>query len=208
MKIYKWPLKEDEREKIKEALKKGEVIVYPTDTVYGIGGVIHKKDVADRIYLIKEREKDKGLPILFNDKNIIERYAELNYLAKALANAFWPGALTLVVPLKKKELMYLTGSKNKIAVRIPSGDIIKTVISLAGGALIGTSANISGFPPCQDVKCVIKQLNKKVDIIIDGGHLGSGRPSTIVEIVNEKKVKIIREGDIKREEIENILKEI
>jgi len=205
VRIFRWPLRESEREMLSAILMNGGVVVYPTDTIYGIGGIIYDRRVVDKIYKIKERLRDKGLPILFGSIEKIEEIAILNPLAKKLAQRFWPGMLTLVVPLKRRELRFLTGLEDKIAVRIPSDEIVLEVIKLAGGAIIGTSANLSGKLPCTNIKCVISQLDERMDAIVDGGKRGTGLPSTIVEIQDDKKIKIIREGSIEVEKIKEAI---
>jgi L-threonylcarbamoyladenylate synthase len=179
---------------IGEMIKKGGVIVYPTDTVYGIGGNPFLEDVVIRIKNIKQRE-EKAMPILVSSLEKAKEIAYFNDLSLKIANTFWPGPLTIVLKTKVKFSPHLTGGRDSIGLRIPNHELALKIIEASGGALIGTSANISGRPPAISIEDLDEKIKSSVDLIIDGGKCYLGKPSTVIEVI-DSKIKIIRIGAI------------
>jgi L-threonylcarbamoyladenylate synthase len=179
---------------IGEMIKKGGVIVYPTDTVYGIGGNPFLEDVVIRIKNIKQRE-EKAMPILISSLEKAKEIAYFNDLSLKIANTFWPGPLTIVLKTKVKFSPHLTGGRDSIGLRIPNHELALKIIEASGGALIGTSANISGRPPAISIEDLDEKIKFSVDLIIDGGKCYLGKPSTVIEVI-DSKIKIIRIGAI------------
>jgi L-threonylcarbamoyladenylate synthase len=179
---------------IGEMIKKGGVIVYPTDTVYGIGGNPFLEDVVIRIKNIKQRE-EKAMPILISNLEKAKEIAYFNDLSLKIANTFWPGPLTIVLKTKVKFSPHLTGGRDSIGLRIPNHELALKIIEASGGALIGTSANISGRPPAISIEDLDEKIRSSVDLIIDGGKCYLGKPSTVIEVI-DSKIKIIRIGAI------------
>ncbi|NHV45366.1 MAG: threonylcarbamoyl-AMP synthase [Candidatus Verstraetearchaeota archaeon] len=179
---------------IGEMIKKGGVIVYPTDTVYGIGGNPFLEDVAIRIKNIKQRE-EKAMPILVSSLEKAKEIAYFNDLSLKIANTFWPGPLTIVLKTKVKFSPHLTGGRDSIGLRIPNHELALKIIEASGGALIGTSANISGRPPAISIEDLDEKIKSSVDLIIDGGKCYLGKPSTVIEVI-DSRIKIIRIGVI------------
>jgi L-threonylcarbamoyladenylate synthase len=179
---------------IGEMIKKGGVIVYPTDTVYGIGGNPFLEDVVIRIKNIKQRE-EKAMPILVSSLEKAKEIAYFNDLSLKIANTFWPGPLTIVLKTKVKFSPHLTGGRDSIGLRIPNHELALKIIEASGGALIGTSANISGRPPAISIEDLDEKIRSSVDLIIDGGKCYLGKPSTVIEVI-DAKIKIIRIGAI------------
>jgi len=175
-------------------IKKGGVIVYPTDTVYGIGGNPFLEDVVIRIKNIKQRE-EKAMPILVSSLEKAKEIAYFNDLSLKIANTFWPGPLTIVLKTKVKFSPHLTGGRDSIGLRIPNHELALKIIEASGGALIGTSANISGRPPAISIEDLDEKIRSSVDLIIDGGKCYLGKPSTVIEVI-DSKIKIIRIGAI------------
>lgn len=175
-------------------IKKGGVIVYPTDTVYGIGGNPFLEDVVIRIKNIKQRE-EKAMPILISSLEKAKEIAYFNDLSLKIANTFWPGPLTIVLKTKVKFSPHLTGGRDSIGLRIPNHELALKIIEASGGALIGTSANISGRPPAISIEDLDEKIRSSVDLIIDGGKCYLGKPSTVIEVI-DAKIKIIRIGAI------------
>lgn len=175
-------------------IKKGGVIVYPTDTVYGIGGNPFLEDVVIRIKNIKQRE-EKAMPILVSSLEKAKEMAYFNDLSLKIANTFWPGPLTIVLKTKVKFSPHLTGGRDSIGLRIPNHELALKIIEASGGALIGTSANISGRPPAISIEDLDEKIRSSVDLIIDGGKCYLGKPSTVIEVI-DSKIKIIRIGAI------------
>jgi len=192
---------------VKEAvqiLKKGGVIVLPTDTVYGLGADAFNSKAVDRIYEIKNRPRHLPLPLLLSDVSQITMIAEsVPEVGWFLASRFWPGGLTLVLPKIASLPSYLTRGPT-IAVRIPNHPICLALIEGLGRPIIGTSANISGRPSCLTTDEVKQQLGDKVDLIIDGGKCPGGGESTIVDVTGEVPV-VLRQGIIAQYEIDKIL---
>ncbi len=187
---------------IKEAAKlvqSGRLIAYPTDTVYGLGCNPFDADAVERLVKAKARVKD-SLPILVSFLKEAERLGEMSGMAAELANRFWPGPLTLVVRTRSDFPVKVTGDSLLVGLRIPNHETARRLIQESGGALIGTSANISGHPPLRTAEDVVRELEGRVDIVIDGGPSPLGRESTVVRILGDE-ITVLREGAISRDDI-------
>ncbi len=182
-------------------VRDGEIIIYPTDTVYGLGCDPYNKDAVDKIFEIKDREKGKALPLLSHSLVEIDRIALLTDEIKKLAREFWPGALTVITYLKDDRLVYTLGVKDKIGVRIPDNHCALRLIEASNGMLVGTSANISGYKSVNNVKELDARLIERVKIVLDGGTT-LGIESTVLDMIDKR---IVREGYIKKQQIERIL---
>jgi len=189
-------------EDIEEAAKlvlEGRLIAYPTDTVYGLGCNPFDADAVDR--LVKAKERVKGsLPILVSSLQDAERLGEISGLAATLANRFWPGPLTLVVPPRTNFPARITGDTLLVGLRIPNHEKARRLIKECGGALIGTSANLSGRPSLRTADEVLRELKDRVDLVIDGGPAPLGRESTVVRVLGNKST-VLRDGAISRDDI-------
>jgi len=183
-------------------VKQGEIIVFPTDTVYGLGCDPFIEKAVQKIYEAKKRDK-KHLPILVSNIKRLTEICKVTPYVKKLAETFWPGQLTMILPSKVK-LPKFFDSKS-IAVRIPKNIDTVNLIEKCGGYLVGTSANISGLKPPRTVFDAYKQLRNLPIVYLDGG-ITDGIPSTIIMIKN-KKIKILREGAISSKELFDVLGE-
>ena len=178
-----------------QAMRQGQVIAIPTDTVYGIACMIYLPSAIEQIYTIKGRESTKAIPILIGDISQLTQVAqELNSQAKLLADKFWPGALTLVVA-RRSELPIKLSPYPTVGVRMPKHDWLRQLI-LTAGPLAVTSANLSGQPDATTAEEVLIQLYGNIKLVIDGGRCIAGIPSTVVDC-STTEVKILREGAIK-----------
>ena len=186
---------------ILNAYEKGHIIAYPTDTVYGIGCNPFNKDSISRIYDLKKREGNKRFPILGFSKIELEKIVEFNTIAEKISEEFWPGQVTLLLPIKK-EMTEKISNNGKLAVRVPNNECILSILEQCK-IIIGTSANISGEKSIVDSKEFKTKLSE-IDIVVDGGKITSMGESTIIDFVGEK-LKMIREGCISKEEIDNVL---
>jgi L-threonylcarbamoyladenylate synthase len=186
---------------ITKAYKKGNIIAFPTDTVYGIGCDPFNKDSIARIYELKKRSGEKGFPILGLSKNDLEKIVEFNSDAEKISEKFWPGQVTLLLPIKK-EMTDKIVSNGKLAVRVPNNECILSILKQCK-LIIGTSANISGEKSILDSN-EIKTKIPDIDVLVDNGKIVSSSESTIIDFVGNK-LKIVREGVISKDEIENIL---
>ena len=181
-----------------QTVKDGGIVIFPTDTVYGIGCDPYNKNSVSLLYKIKKREKTKPFPVLGYSKKELEKIAGFNSLATKIAEKFWPGPLTMILNVKDPDIQKSLGLENKIAVRVPDNTCILSLLKECK-VLVGTSANISDETSLIDPNdCETKISN--YDLLIDGGTITSKGESTIVEIDGDK-VKIVREGSVPEKEI-------
>jgi L-threonylcarbamoyladenylate synthase len=184
-----------------EILKRGGVIAFPTETVYGLGASIAYPEAARRIYDIKGRDFKKALPLVLSDVSQIDTVAvSIPEASRFLIDKFWPGPLTIIVLKTGIVPDLITAGGNTVAVRVSSNPIAREIVRELGVPITGTSANLSGSPSPISADDVSTQLGTNVDLIIDGGK-GSGIESTIVDVTQSPLV-ILREGAIKIEAIQ------
>jgi len=188
-------------------LSDGGIIVFPTDTVYGIGCNPYYDESVERIFQIKDRSEDKPLPVMGYSISDIEKLVHMSPLAKSLAQYFWPGALTIVSPCKDNNISrrVMAGGDN-LAVRIPGNRCTQSLLRLCK-YLIGTSANVSGRKPCTSSYEVLSSGLSGFDLVLDGGALGGGIESTVIEVI-DSKVRILREGVIKSDKVYDTVSKI
>lgn len=188
-------------------LSDGGIIVFPTDTVYGIGCNPYYDESVERIFQIKDRSEDKPLPVMGYSISDIEKLVHMSPLAKSLAQYFWPGALTIVSPCKDNNISrrVMAGGDN-LAVRIPGNRCTQSLLRFCK-YLIGTSANVSGRKPCTSSYEVLSSGLSGFDLVLDGGALGGGIESTIIEVI-DSNVRILREGVIKSDKVYDTVSKI
>ena len=184
-----------------KAINNGAIVVFPTDTVYGLGCNPYNHDAVLSLYEIKKRKKTKSFPVLGYSKKELEKIAEFNSLEEKIAEKFWPGPITLILKIKDKEIKKSLDLEGKIAVRVPNNQCVLALLKKCK-LLVGTSANISGTAPFNDPKECDKNLSG-YDLLIDGGIISSQGESTIVEIENND-VKILRKGSVSEEMIKEL----
>ena len=174
-------------------LKRGGIIAYPTDTVYGLGACFNMPQAVERIYAVKERPLNMPLPLLLADVSQIGEVAEsISPLAWLLIRSFWPGALTLVLNASAAVPDIIKASGKTVAVRIPAHPVPIALIKGLGAPIVGTSANLSGKPSPLTAGEVSEQLGDRIDLVIDGGRCPGGKESTIVDVTGDKPA-IIRD---------------
>jgi len=181
-----------------ESIENGGVIIFPTDTVYGIGCNPYDANAVKKIYEIKSREKIKSLPVLVSSIEIVKQISIIDEFTEKIIKKYWPGPLTLILKLKDKNLKESLNLEDKIAVRIPNSVCTLKLLNKCN-LLVGTSANVSGDSSFTDPQECMKNV-KNYDIFVDGGTITSKGESTIIEIENEK-IHVIREGALKKEDI-------
>ena len=184
-----------------KAINDGAIVVFPTDTVYGLGCNPYNHEAVQSLYEIKKRKKTKPFPILGISKTELEKIAEFNTLEEKIAEKFWPGQVTLVLKVKDEKIRQSLCLDKKIAVRVPNNQCVLSLLKECK-LLVGTSANISGTTPFTDPNECSKNLTK-YDLLIDGGIIPSQSESTIVEIVGDD-IKILREGNVPEKEIREL----
>ena len=191
----------DQIEQAIEILKKGGIVAFPTDTVYGLGANSCDEEAVLRVYEAKARPRHLPLPLLLADISQITAVArDMPEIAWRLAQRFLPGALTLVLYKSPSVSSLITGESEKVAVRVPDHPIPIALIQGLGAPIIGTSANLTGSPSAITAQEVHYQMGDRVDLIIDGGRCRGGIASTVLDLSGESPT-ILREGTISREEI-------
>jgi len=178
-------------------MKRGGLIIYPTETCYGIGCDATNSKAIKKIYKIKKREKKKAMTILVSNRRMIKKYVKVTKKIEKLMKNFMPGPLTIIA--KKRNDNFLVNRENTVAFRVSSNKLATNIVKNLKKPIISTSANISKESPIYNIKEIIKTFDKKVDMIIDGGNLKKIKPSTIIDMTNNED--IIRKGPISREEI-------
>jgi len=180
-------------------IRAGGVVIYPTETVYGLGCNPGDPDAARRVCEIKERA-DKPLPLICSDAKVAKRVVEFNDAAERLSERFWPGPLTLVLPSKVDYSIWVTRHNPTLAVRVPGHETARKLAELSGGVIVSTSANRGGEPPSRTAQGAIDQIGKRVDAVLDGGTTPGGEPSTVLDLSGEE-MWILRKGPVSGEEI-------
>jgi len=189
-----------------KVVKRGGLVVYPTDTVYGLGCDPFNVRAVERVFKVKGERKEKPLPILASDLACIEKIAYMNERAGKIAEKLWPGPLTLVVPKKAVLPSVVTCGLASVGVRIPNHTVAIQLISLCDGLLVGTSANRTGWKSPKTAREVYKQLGEEVDVVLDGGPASLGQESSIVDLTSGKP-RMLREGPIQLVEVLKALRD-
>jgi L-threonylcarbamoyladenylate synthase len=186
-------------------LKGGGLVVYPSDTVYGLGAAASDERAVTRAFAVKGRLSEKALSLLLADvEDIAPLCAEVPAAARLLVERFWPGPLTLVLRRSRAFHSAALGGRDNVALRVPDHPFLRELIRALGEPITGTSANRSGRPSCRTAQEVQRELGDAVDLIIDAGPTRAGRESTVVDITTDT-LKMLREGAISRREVERAL---
>ena len=192
---------QEEIARVVEFLNDGQVIAYPTETIYGLGADVLNRKAVKKIYDLKSR--DYGLPvsILIADlKMLREIVADVPDGALALMRKFWPGPLTILFPASDVIPKGLVTNTGKVGIRISSHPVAAAIVEGFGRPITTTSANLSGFPPSLSVKHVQKYFGDKLPCIVDGGECDPSRGSTVVDMA-EETMRIVRDGAIPAEDV-------
>jgi L-threonylcarbamoyladenylate synthase len=185
-----------------EALRRGEAIVFPTETFYGLGADALNGDAVERVVSLKGRNPDSPIAVIIADREMLSQIVEeVSPAEQKLIGRFWPGPLTLVLPAKKALPAPLLNREGKIGVRISSHPIAMRLARELGHPLTATSANPTGKEPARTAKQARAYFADGLGIYIDGGTWKGSGGSTVAEIV-DGKLRIIREGEISSEELE------
>ncbi len=179
-----------------EILKNGGTVVFPTETVYGLGGDATHSESAKKIYAAKGRPSDNPLIIHISEPDEVEPYAYTGKLWHRLAKHFMPGPLTVILPKKDTIPSTVTGGLDSVAVRCPAHPVALELLKLTGLPVAAPSANISGKPSPTCAEHVIEDLDGRVDCIIDGGECTFGVESTIVKITGDDSLVLLRPGAV------------
>lgn len=176
-----------------QLLLDGQLVVFPTDTVYGVGVHAFQENAIAALFRVKDRPLDKGIPILLADAADVDKVSQsVPPVAAELMQRFWPGPLTLIVP-RHSRLPDDIAPGGNIAVRVPKNDIARAIIAAAGGAVATSSANRSGEAPARNAQEALRALSGLVAAVVDGGPASHGTPSTIVDCTVEPP-EVVRVG--------------
>ena len=189
-------------------LQKGGLVAFPTETVYGLGGDALNPESSRKIYAAKGRPSDN--PLIIHIANIEALHLivkEVNDKVKKVAESFWPGPLTIILPKSDAVPEETTGGLQTVAVRLPSHPVACKLIEYAGGYVAAPSANVSGKPSPTLAKYVIEDMDGRIDMIIDGGEVGIGLESTIVDLTVDPP-QILRPGYITQEMLNEVLGQV
>lgn len=191
---------------IANGIRNGKIVVFKTDTVYGIGTNAFDEEACKNIYKIKQRPIDKPLVVLISDVAMLKDIVEfISPIEQKLIDSFWPGPLTILFKKKENALPDVVSLGNEyIGIRLLKSALAYNIIKTANVPIVAPSANITGSPTGTNINNIIKELGGKVDYILDSGNVDDDSASTIVK-VNNDEVLILREGKIKKEEIDNII---
>jgi L-threonylcarbamoyladenylate synthase len=185
-------------------LRDGGLVVFPTETVYGIGALADSKFGAQEIFEVKVRPLDKPLPWLVENEDALDVYGvDVPDYAHHLAHAFWPGPLTLVVKASDRVGRDFRAADGTVALRSPRHEVVVELLQAAGGPLIATSANTSGYPAPGAFAEVEGRIVQAADLSLDGGETEHQQASTVVDATGAKPV-ILRTGAISAEEISSV----
>ncbi|HTV60582.1 MAG TPA: L-threonylcarbamoyladenylate synthase [Verrucomicrobiae bacterium] len=186
-------------------IRRGEVVGIPTDTFYALSADPFNLAAIETVFRCKGRPETKALPILVNSiEQGVTLARDVPDIFLELAHKFWPGALTLIVRATHRLPLKVTGNTGRVALRWPNSRVVTAVIEAVGGPITGTSANLSGFPSCTNAHQIVKQLDNRLPLILDGGDTGATLASTIVRIDGDDYT-IVREGAIPDADIHNAL---
>jgi|ETN02SMinimDraft_2_1059926.scaffolds.fasta_scaffold70539_2 L-threonylcarbamoyladenylate synthase len=183
---------------IAACLKKGGIILYPTDTAYALGCDATNEKAVDKIFTIKDRVQGKTLPLIVADDTMAVEWFSFSEKAQDLAQEFWPGPLTLILEIKKQGLATSAVQDGFAALRVPKSDIAQSVSRELGLPIVSTSANIAGENSCYSIDDVRTSLGEHITMVdygIDSGMLPHTKVSTIAKVC-DNKVEILREGAI------------
>lgn len=185
-----------------EAIRSGHLIALPTDTVYGIGANATLPAAVQKLYQAKRRPRSMALPVLLADVADLEIYArEVPDAARGLAERFWPGALTIVLPRTDAVCPEVVAGGDTVALRLPAHDIARQVIRAARAAIAVTSANPSGAPGTTDPARVIETLGPWLRVVVEGARRGTGIASTVIDLTAAPPL-VLRWGGVTRAQIE------
>jgi len=196
----------EEPDAVEQALavwQAGGLVAIPTDTVYGLSALPNCTDALRRLWRIKGRDDGAFIALLLSDLEELPRFAVLPEAVRPLAQRFWPGPLTLMLP-RTEAVPPEIGEGPRVGIRLPALPLACALIRAAGGALAVTSANLPGYPPARTAQEVLAQLGPEVDLVFNGGWVPIGVSSTVVDCTRWPPV-IVREGPISEVDIRAVL---
>ncbi len=203
-------IKEEEIEQAAQEIKNGNLVLFPTETVYGIGANALDEVAVKKIFKAKGRASDNPLIVHICNIEMLEKIVkEITDIEKRLIEKFWPGPLTIIFDRKSEKIIpnVVTAGLNTVGIRMPSNKIAKKLIEKAEVPIAAPSANVSGKPSGTNVEDIIEELQDKVEYILDGGSSDIGLESTVIRVENNQ-INILRPGKITKEELEEVVKNV
>ncbi len=198
-------IEQEKIESIVNVLQEGKIIVYPTDTFYGLGADSFSEEGIRKIYALKQRDFSKPLSVVISDIDALPKIArDIPPLFDSIAREFWPGPLTLIFKASSSVPKAIQGGSGTIGVRLPDHRWLRTLIKQSGFPLVATSANISGEREISSPQRVRSEFFGKVDLIVDGGKTKGGLPSTVLDISGDKP-RLLRKGALPASAVEKYL---
>ena len=178
-----------------EILKSGGIVIFPTDTAFGIGCRMDRENAVSRLFEIRKRPREKAVPVLADSIEMVKEYvSEIPEDAKLLMEQYWPGALTIVLKANSNVSLLVRGGGDTVGFRIPNNDTVQTIIAGVGVPILGPSANFAGEKTPFEFEDLDKELVKLVDFVV-AGECTIKKPSTVIDC-SEKPFRILREGAI------------
>lgn len=171
-----------------DVLRRGGIVAYPTDTLYGLAVDPHSDAAVDRVFAVKARDRSAAVALIAADVLQAQQAGAFGASELALARAFWPGPLTIVVPAARDLSKRLSGDLNTVGVRVPAHAVARALAAAFGSCVTATSANVSGQPPAMTADEVAAALDGRIDAVLDAGPAPGGPPSTIVEFAEGRPV--------------------
>lgn len=187
-----------------ELIRRGEIVAFPTETVYGLGADALNVTACKKIFAAKGRPSDKPLSLHVASLEMVERVAKISSAAEKLFATFCPGALTIILPKTKIISDFVTGGLSSVGIRFPANDTALALIKLSGCPIAAPSANLSGMSPPTNAQEVFDNLSGRVEVILDGGQCAFGISSTIIDLTSPAP-KILRHGVIPAEKILEVI---
>lgn len=201
---FKDNINKEEMFEVAEAIDKGKIVVFPTETVYGIGANAFDKDAVNRIFIAKGRPTDNPLIVHICDEEMLSEVVEkISDVEKKIIDNFMPGPITIILPKKGSIPDNVTCGLKTVGIRMPQNNIARELIKTSGVPIAAPSANISGKPSGTNVEDILEELKDRVDYIVDGGACNIGVESTVIK-VEKDVVNILRPGKISPEDFEKI----
>lgn len=198
-------LETSELDRAAQYLKDGEVVAFPTDTVYGVACIYDSEEAIQKMKVAKGRPESKPFPFMASSKELIKMVANVSERDEIIIDHFMPGALTIVLNKKDSVPSITTNGMPTIAIRMADDALVNEIISKVGKPLLVTSANISGEPSTSSYKDVYESLKGRISAVVARDATGS-TASTIIDLTHDDCIKVLREGPISLEEIEATLK--
>ena len=193
-------------EKAGKLIKQGKIVIFPTETVYGIGTNGLDENAVRKLYEIKKRPLNKPISLLVANMEMVNLIAkDITETEYKIMKNFFPGPLTIILKKNKNVPDIVTARQDTVGVRMPRGDVARKLVELSGVPIAAPSANISGEPSGTNLQEIMKHFEGKVDYCIDGGNSELGLASTIVQVIDDRPT-ILRQGSITLEQINKILK--